>query len=91
MNFLKIESYISHYKALIAGFIVTIIGISLLLLTSCVSNKKEDLGTFETPETALKETHKALFLLSKNVNQGYKTVLNINEYEITKNKIFNIN
>lgn len=90
MNFLKSKKRADHFKAKITGSIAAFIGLGLLLLTSCGASEKDELGTFDTPEDALKETHKALSLLSNNVNQGYESVLNINEYEITKNKVFNI-
>ena len=48
-------------------------------------------GTFDTPEEAFEETQKALNLLSENVNVGVKSVTYINEFEITKNKIFKTN
>lgn len=45
-------------------------------------------GTYDNPELALKETKKALDLISKNVNVGIVSVNYINEYQETKEKIF---
>lgn len=47
-----------------------------------------DLGQFESPEQAFKETQKALALLSSNVNVGMKSVNYINEYQNSKKLIF---
>jgi hypothetical protein len=60
------------------------------ILTSCNASQEGDLGTFDDPEIALIETQKVLSLLSKNVNKGYQSVDYINEYKVTRNKIFNL-
>jgi hypothetical protein len=52
------------------------------------SNKKPDLGTYDDPEVALKETQKALALLSNNVNVGIESVYYIQEYQNSKELIF---
>jgi hypothetical protein len=52
------------------------------------SEKKEDLGSFEDPEIAFKETQKALAMLSENVNVGIQSLEYINEYEKSKKIIF---
>lgn len=54
--------------------------------TPQVSNT--ELGSFENPEEAFKETQKALALLSQKVNIGIESVNYINEYENSKNLIF---
>ena len=48
-----------------------------------------DLGTFNNPETALKETQKALALLSNHVNAGIESVNYVTEYQKSKERIFN--
>jgi hypothetical protein len=48
----------------------------------------ENLGTFNDPEIAFKETQKALNMLSKNVNVGVKSVNYLEEYEQTRKTIF---
>jgi hypothetical protein len=47
-----------------------------------------DLGTFESPEEAFKQTQKALALLSENVNTGVEGIIYLNEFEKSKNLIF---
>jgi len=51
-------------------------------------NKKQDLGTYDDPEIAFKETQKALALLSNHVNVGIENVKYIQEYENSKQLIF---
>jgi len=51
-------------------------------------NRNQDLGTYDDPEVAFKETQKALALLSNHVNVGIGSVQYIQEYEITKEKVF---
>ena len=48
----------------------------------------QDLGTYDNPEVALKETQKALALLSTHVNTGIESVNYIREYEDSKQLIF---
>ena len=48
----------------------------------------QDLGTYDNPEVALKETQKALALLSTHVNTGIESVNYIREYDDSKQLIF---
>lgn len=50
--------------------------------------KQENLGTFDNPEEALVETHKALQLVANNLNSGMESVSYLDEYEKTKKTIF---
>ncbi|MBC5839581.1 hypothetical protein [Flavobacterium muglaense] len=52
------------------------------------TNEKQDLGTYQSPEVALKETQKALAMLSTHVNTGIESVMYIKEYEHSKGLIF---
>ncbi len=54
------------------------------------SNPKQDenLGTYDDPEVAFKETQKALSKLSTNLNAGFESMRYIEEYENSKNLIF---
>lgn len=52
------------------------------------STSQNDLGTYDDPEVAFRETQKALSLLSNNVNVGIESVQYIQEYENAKNKVF---
>lgn len=53
------------------------------------NSQPEDLGTYENPEIAFRETQKALWLLSGNVNKGIESVQYVGEYENAKGKVFN--
>ena len=48
----------------------------------------ENLGTYDDPEVAFKETQKALSKLSTNLNTGFESMHYIEEYENSKNLIF---
>ena len=48
----------------------------------------ENLGTFDDPEVAFKETQKALLILSTHLNVGMESVQYIQEYDHSKNLIF---
>ena len=65
-----------------------LIGTGAIIYSNTTNNASNDLGTFENPEVAFKETQKALHLLSKNVNVGIESVSYINEFQDSKNLIF---
>lgn len=48
----------------------------------------QELGTYDDPEVAFRETQKALNMLSENVNVGVAGVSYLGEYEKTKQTIF---
>jgi hypothetical protein len=52
-------------------------------------SEKQELGTYDDPKVAFKETQKALALLSIHVNTGIESVQLIQEYDNSKGKIFN--
>ena len=73
----------------IAASIVVLLGIGAYVFYNYDNvNKKQDLGTYDDPEVALKETQKALALLSNNVNVGIESVYYIQEYQNSKELIF---
>ena len=73
----------------IAASVVVLLGIGTYAYYSAdIVNKSDDLGTYDDPEEAFKATQKALSLLSNNVNVGIESVLYIQEYQTTKDKIF---
>lgn len=74
----------------IAIAIVVLVGIVFFAKLESKTGSRSALGTFDDPKKALVETQKALSLLSTHVNVGYKSVEYIEEYENTKNIIFNI-
>lgn len=49
---------------------------------------QSELGTYDDPEVAFRETQKALNMLSKNVNVGVESVNYIGEYEKSRKTIF---
>jgi hypothetical protein len=65
-----------------------LIGTGAIIYSNTTNNASNDLGTFDNPEVAFKETQKALQLLSKNVNVGIESVSYINEFQDSKNLIF---
>ena len=71
-----------------ASFVVLLgIGLYLFYASETLANDK-DLGTYNDPKVAFEETQKALFLLSSKVNVGIESVKCLEEYKITKNRIF---
>jgi hypothetical protein len=71
----------------VAALFVILIGLLSYMMNS---NKTatEDLGTFDDPELAFRETQKMLSLLSEQLNFGIENVLYIQEYEDSKSLIF---
>ncbi|MFP9113771.1 hypothetical protein ACLI1A_07495 [Flavobacterium sp. RHBU_3] len=49
---------------------------------------QQDLGTYNDPEVAFRETQKALGMLSVHVNKGVESVQYIGEYEKTRKSVF---
>ncbi|HLA56976.1 MAG TPA: hypothetical protein VK623_12800 [Flavobacterium sp.] len=69
----------------IAASVVVLLGVGTF---AYFNNQPEDLGTYDNPEIAMKETQKALALLSGNVNKGMESVKYVGAYEIAKDKVF---
>jgi hypothetical protein len=74
----------------VAASVVVLLGIATFFMinTNEPVNHQHYLGTYESPELAFKETQKALALLSSNVNVGIESVRYIQEYEVTKSRVF---
>jgi len=51
-------------------------------------SQKQDLGTYDNPEEAFRETQKALSLVSRKVNKGINSMGYLAEYQKTKEKVF---
>jgi hypothetical protein len=49
---------------------------------------QQDLGTCDNPEEAMKETQRALAILSGHVNVGIESVMSLEQYEDSKKLIF---
>jgi hypothetical protein len=73
----------------IAASVVVLLGIGTYVFYNYdTANEKQDLGTYDDPEVALRETQKALALLSNHVNVGIESVYYIKEYQDSKELIF---
>jgi len=69
----------------IAASVVVLLGVGLMYFNQ---SQPEDLGTFDNPEVAFRETQKALDLLSGNVNKGIAGMQYVQEYEEVKSSVF---
>jgi hypothetical protein len=69
----------------VAASAAVIIGVGLTYFNQ---QQPEDLGTFDNPEVAFRETQKALALLSGNVNKGIEGMQYVQEYEDVKSSVF---
>ena len=73
----------------IAASVVVLLGIGTYSYFNYYNtNQDQDLGTYDNPETAFRETQKALSMLSTHLNTGIESVQYIQEYENSKNLIF---
>lgn len=72
----------------IAASVMVLLGVSVVTFNNHNQPKPDDLGTYDDPEVAFKETQKALAMISEHVNKGIGSMNYINEYEQSKNKIF---
>jgi hypothetical protein len=76
----------------LAASVVILLGIGMYVYTTNetkTSVASSELGTYDTPEEAFRETQKALALLSGHVNTGIESVQVIQEYDKSKGKVFN--
>ena len=69
----------------IAASVVVMLGVGAFVY---YSSQSADLGTYDDPEIAFRETQKALSLLSGNVNKGLKSVKYVDEFDSAKDMIF---
>jgi hypothetical protein len=72
----------------IAASVVILLGIGTYTYMNNNAVQSTNLGTYDDPEVAFKETQKALALLSTHVNTGIESVQYIETYEHSKNLIF---
>ncbi|HLF53446.1 hypothetical protein [Flavobacterium sp.] len=72
----------------IAASVVVLLGIGTFTYLNYNNAEKQDLGSYDDPEVALRETQKALALLSENVNVGIESVQYVEEYETARDKVF---
>jgi hypothetical protein len=71
----------------IAASIAVLLGVGTF---AWVNNQERDLGTYDNPEIALRETQKALEMLSGNVNKGIESMKYVGEYEAAKDQVFTV-
>jgi len=73
----------------IGALVLLLVGIGMYgYLNYCNVSQKENLGTFDNPEIAFRETQKALSILSIHLKIGIESVQYIKEYDNSKNLIF---
>jgi len=72
----------------IAASVVVLLGVGIYAFNDMNNNRNQDLGTYDNPEEAFKETQKALAMLSNNVNVGIESIQYVENYENTRDQIF---
>jgi hypothetical protein len=72
----------------VAASVVVLLSVSLFTFNHYNQPVSGDLGTYDDPEVAYRETQKALNLISESVNKGIGSMNYLKEYEQSKNKIF---
>ena len=72
----------------VAASVLVLLSVGLFTYNHYNQSTSEDLGTYDDPEVAFRETQKALALISESVNKGIGSMNYLNEYEQSKNKIF---
>ena len=72
----------------VAASLVLMAGMLTFFNTTQPAANTNDLGTYNDPETAFRETQKALNMVSKNVNVGVSSINYLGEYEKSKKTIF---
>lgn len=74
----------------VAATIVILLGIGTATYLNEDVATTSDLGTYNDPEKAFRETQRALDLLSTHVNTGVESVQYIEEYDAAKQQIFRV-
>jgi len=72
----------------VAASVAVLMGVGFFTFNHLNPPKSNDLGTYDDPEVAFKETQKALAMISEHVNKGIGSMNYLSEYEQSKNKIF---
>lgn len=87
---IQLKSKSSNWKRLsIAASILVLLGIGTFgYFNYNNTNQNKNLGTYDNPEIAFRETQKALSMLSNHINVGIGSVQYIQEYDNSKNLIF---
>lgn len=73
----------------IATSLLVLLGVAAYFnLNYCETDQNSNLGTYDDPEVAFRETQKALFVLSFHLKSGIESVQYIQEYDNSKKLIF---
>lgn len=73
----------------VAAAVIVLLGIGVFGYFNYYNPEQDqNLGTYDDPEVAFRETQKVMYRLSINLNTGYKSMQYIQEYEDSKNLIF---
>ena len=89
MNVVPVLPSKKRFKTTWIGIAASLLfAVALLTFWDKPSEKQEELGSFEDPEIAFRETQKALAMLSENINVGIQSLEYVNEYEKSKKIIF---
>lgn len=73
----------------IAALFIVLLGIGTYSYFNYDSaDQNQNLGTYDDPEIALRETQKALSMLSTHLNTGIESLYYVQEYENSKSLIF---
>jgi hypothetical protein len=72
----------------VAASVLVLLSVGLFTYNHYNQSTSEDLGTYDDPEVAFRETQKALDLISESVNKGIVSISYLNEFEQSKNRIF---
>jgi len=84
---LKTKKHYAKWMSLAAS-LVLMMGMFLYFNNSQPAAQDNDLGTYDDPEVAFRETQKALNMVSKNVNIGVNSINYVGEYEKSRKTIF---
>lgn len=77
-----------HYGRWISVAASVAVMLGMFTFLSREQSYEGELGTYDDPEVAFRETQKALNMLSKNVNVGVESVNYLDEYEKSRKTIF---
>jgi uncharacterized protein HemX len=76
-------------RTFIAVVVLVLLGIGVYGYFNCCNvDQNQNLGTYDNPELAFRETQKALSILSGQLKIGIESVQYIQEYDNSKNLIF---
>ena len=86
---LKTKKQNSYMWLSVAATVIIMLGVgTFMYLNNQNANAFKGCNDHDNPELVLKETQKALNLVSKHINTGIESVEYINEYENSKSLIF---